>query len=151
MKKLVLTLALGFGMSTALIAQDNVPEQVKSNFSSAYAQATDVEWKQKDDGYWAKFEMNGTDHWVMYNADGTVKKKGHEIAVAELPQAVTAAINKQYANRTIEEAGVVEKDGKTMYKAKLEGDDEDLKVYFNADGTVVKEKDKYKDKKKSGY
>ncbi|OKL38696.1 hypothetical protein [Pontibacter flavimaris] len=56
------------------------------------------------------------------------------------------AISQQYAGRTIEEAKTVEKDGKTMYKTKLDGDGEVLKVNFNADGTVVKEKDK--DKKK---
>jgi hypothetical protein len=148
MKKFVLTLALGFGMSTAVFAQDNVPERVKTSFNNAYAQASDVEWKAKDDSYHAKFEMNGTKHWIMYNADGTIEKQGREIETTELPQAVTNAINQQYANRTIEKAKTVEKDGKTMYMAKLEGDDEDLKVVFNADGSVVKEKDKDKDKKR---
>lgn len=142
MKKVVLLLALGFGISTVTLAQDNVPQQVKSKFESSYAQATDVEWKQKDDGYWVKFEMNNTEHYVAYDANGNVKKHGQEIPVSELPQAVRDAINKQYPNREIEEAGTVEKDGKTMYKAKLEGEPEDLKVIFNADGSVVKEKDK---------
>jgi uncharacterized membrane protein YkoI len=146
MKKLVLTLALGVGMSTALFAQDNVPEQVKSTFNSSYAQATDVEWKEKNGSYYAQFELNNTDHYVVYSADGTVEKSGHEIPVSELPQAVRDAISQQYAGRTIEEAKTVEKDGKTMYKAKLDGDGEDLKVVFNADGTVMQEKDK--DKKK---
>jgi hypothetical protein len=151
MKKLVLTLALGFGMSAAVFAQDNVPERVKSSFNTSYAQASNVEWKSKDDSYHAKFEMNGNKHWIKYNADGTVEKHGREIEVNELPQAVRSAINQQYADRTIEKAKTVEKDGETRYMAKLEGDDEDLKVVFNADGSVEKEKDKDKDKSKSRY
>ncbi len=146
MKKLVFILALGFGVHAGAFAQDDVPANIKSSFSSSYAQATDVEWDQKDDSYHAKFEMNNTDHYVVYKQDGTVEKKGREISPSELPAAVRTAINQQYANRTIEKAGTVEKDGKTMYKAKLDGDDEDLKVIFNADGSVVKEKEK-KDKK----
>jgi hypothetical protein len=149
MKKLVLTLALGFGMSTAVFAQDNVPQHVKNSFNNTYAQANDVEWKAKDDSYHAKFEMNGNKHWIMYNEDGSIEKQGREISTAELPQGVTRAINQQYANRTIEKAKTVEKDGKTMYMAKLEGDDEDLKVVFNADGSVVKEKDKDRDKRRN--
>lgn len=149
MRKLVLTLALGFGISTAVFAQDDVPAQVKSSFESTYAQASDVEWKAKDDSYHAKFDMNNTEHYVEYNADGTIEKRGRKIEVTELPAAVQTAINQQYANRTIEKAKAMEKDGKTMYMAKLEGDDEDLKVVFNADGTVVKEKDKDKSKKKN--
>ncbi|TXK52662.1 hypothetical protein FVR03_00980 [Pontibacter qinzhouensis] len=142
MKKLVFIMALGFGISTAAIAQNDVPEQIKSSFSNSYSQATDVEWDQKDDSYHAKFEVNNQEHYAVYNEDGTLEKKGREIAPSELPQAVRTAIDQQYANRTIEKAGTVEKDGKTMYKAKLDGDDEDLKVIFNADGTVVKEKEK---------
>ncbi|PVY39693.1 PepSY-like domain-containing protein [Pontibacter virosus] len=151
MKKLVLALALGFGMSTAVFAQDNVPEQVKTNFNNSYAQASDVEWEAKDDTYYAKFEMNGNKHWIKFNADGTVKKQGREIEVSELPQAVRNAISQQYANRTIEKAKTVEKDGQTRYMAKLDGDDEDLKVVFNADGSVEKEMDKDKDKNKRKY
>lgn len=149
MKKFVLTLALGFGMSAAVFAQDNVPERVKSTFNSSYAQASDVEWKNKDGAYHAKFEMNGDKHWVVYEGDGSVEKQGREIEVNQLPQAVRSTISQQYANRTIEKAKTVEKDGVTRYMAKLDGDDEDLKVVFNADGSVEKEKDKDKDKRKN--
>jgi hypothetical protein len=45
----------------------------------------------------------------------------------------------------------VEKDGVTRYMAKLDGDDDDLKVVFNADGSVEKEKEKDKDKSKRNY
>ena len=136
-------------MSTAVFAQDNVPERVKTSFNSSYAQASNVEWKAKDDTYSAKFEMNGDKHWIKYNADGTIKKQGREIEVNELPQAVRTAISQQYANRTIEKAKTVEKDGQTKYMAKLDGDDEDLKVVFNADGSVEKEMDKDKNKRKN--
>lgn len=129
-------------MSTALFAQDNVPEQVRNSFNSSFTQATDVEWKEKDDSYYAKFEMNNTEQYVEYNPDGTMEERGREIPVAQLPLPVTNAISQQYANRTIEKAKMVEKDGQTMYKVKLEGDDEDLKVAFDGDGTVVKEKEK---------
>lgn len=149
----MLTLALGFGMSVAVFAQDDVPAVVKSDFESTFSNATNVEWKAKDGSYYAMFEMENHKHYVEYNADGSIEKTGREIEVTELPKPVMDAMNQQYADLPIEKVKTIEKDGKTMYMAKFKGGEEDMKVIFNADGSIVKEKekDKYKNKEKKKY
>ena len=140
MKKSMLILAVVFGISTSVFAQTNVPERVQNSFKKDYANAKGVEWKEKDGMYQAKFEENNTMHWVDYNADGTVKMKGHEIPVTDLPAAVSSAIEKAHPNHTIDKASVVEENGHMMYSARLNGEDEDMKMMYNADGTVAKAK-----------
>lgn len=140
MKKTMFMLAIFFGISSTVFAQTNVPERVKNNFEKEYANAKGVEWKEKNGMYQARFEENNTMHWVDYNADGTVKMKGHEIPVNELPKAVSNAIEKAHPNHTIDKASVVEENGHTMYAARLNGEREDMKMMYNADGTVAKGK-----------
>jgi len=70
-----------------------------------------------------------------------------KIEVAELPAAVTTAITRDHAGATTQEAWVKEKDGKVVYKLKLNVDGEEKKLYSDAEGNWIDKKDK-KDKNK---
>jgi len=67
------------------------------------------------------------------------------IDVSELPEAVTAAIATDFQGATTKEAYVKEKEGKMIYKIKLDVNGVEKKVYADADGNWIKKEDKKKD------
>lgn len=69
------------------------------------------------------------------------------IELWELPEAVSEAISRDYAGATTQEAWVKEKDGKSIYKIKLDVNGNEQKLYADAQGNWI-DKDKMKDKKK---
>ncbi|WP_276365440.1 hypothetical protein [Chryseolinea sp. H1M3-3] len=65
------------------------------------------------------------------------------IATSELPASIQASLQGQdYSGWTVANAHKKEKDGKTMYSVELTKGSETKMVKFDADGNVVKEKDK---------
>lgn len=68
---------------------------------------------------------------------------GQAIAASELPASIQSALQGQdYSGWTVGNAMKKEKDGKTFYAVELSNGAETKKVKFDADGNVVKEKDK---------
>jgi hypothetical protein len=115
MKKLLFALCLLFGAAVAVNAQDSTSTQDQS--SDQYR--TDEMNQDQDD------------------------KDKKEIAVSELPPAVSAQLQSQdYSGWTISKAFKKEKDGETIYAVELKNGDEMKKVKFDAQGNVLKEKEK---------
>ncbi|QED38259.1 hypothetical protein FK178_11285 [Antarcticibacterium arcticum] len=77
----------------------------------------------------------------------TVQDDYSQIEVAELPATVTAAITRDFVGAVTQEAWVKEKDGKVVYKIKLNVNGEEQKLYADAEGNWIDKKDK-KDKNK---
>lgn len=70
-------------------------------------------------------------------------QEGQAIAASELPASIQSALQGQdYSGWTVGNAMKKEKDGKTFYSVELSNGSETKKVKFDADGNVVKEKDK---------
>ena len=68
---------------------------------------------------------------------------GQAIAASELPASIQSALQGQdYSGWSVGNAMKKEKDGKTFYSVELSNGSETKKVKFDADGNVVKEKDK---------
>lgn len=68
-----------------------------------------------------------------------------EIEVSELPAAVTESITRDFVEATTTEAWVKEKDGKSIYKIKLDINGEEKKLYSDAEGNWIDKDDKKKD------
>ncbi len=68
-----------------------------------------------------------------------------KIEVSELPEAVTASITRDFVEATTTEAWVKEKDGKSVYKIKLDLNGEEKKLYADAEGNWIDKEDKKKD------
>lgn len=68
-----------------------------------------------------------------------------KIEVVELPAAVSQAIEKDYAGATAKEVWVKEKEGKKVYKIKLDVNGKEKKVYVDAEGNWIKQDDKKKE------
>jgi thioredoxin-related protein len=146
MKKKLLALLLLTGLTLSVTAQEkekidqkDVPMAVLATFKNEYPEAKDMKWKMKEEKYKVEFEVNGTDHIASFDATGKMLSKGIEIKEAELPAAVTTAIQSGYAGRTIDDAYKVEKDSIIHYLVKLNGNPE-TKILYSADGQVIKDK-----------
>jgi len=121
--------------------EKDVPQSVKATFNSAFANASDVEWKMKEGKYKAKFELNGKEQLAEISSSGELISKGMEISKDQLPAVVTDALRTSYANKEIDEVYKIEKGNETYYKVKLVGET-DKPIMFSADGKVVTEKAK---------
>jgi uncharacterized membrane protein YkoI len=67
------------------------------------------------------------------------------VAASELPAAITASLQGQdYSGWTVSNAYKKEKDGKMIYKVELKNGAETKTVKFDADGNMLKGKDKEK-------
>lgn len=73
-----------------------------------------------------------------------------KVEVTELPNEITAAVDRDYPGAVTQEAYKKEKDGKTVYKLKLLVNGEEQKVYADAEGNWI-EKDEMEDRKIEEY
>ena len=79
--------------------------------------------------------------------DDKTKTEMQPVATADLPAPVTAALQgNDYSGWTVSNAFKKEKDGKTIYKVELTKGSETKTVKLDADGNMMKGKDKEKDK-----
>jgi Putative beta-lactamase-inhibitor-like, PepSY-like len=155
MKKVLIAFLLVTGVSLGVNAQEkdkdvlnpaDVPQAIQDAFKSAYADATDVQWKLKNNMYKAKFKRGETKHLAQYDATGALIAKGMVIPTSEVPAAVTGAVQAANANLSIEEVYKIEKGTEVNYLVKMSGTPE--KVYlYTADGKLVKEEEKVATKK----
>lgn len=68
-----------------------------------------------------------------------------KIELAELPEAVTTAITRDFAEATTQEAWIKEKDEKTVYKIKLDVNGEEKILFADAEGNWIDKEEKKKD------
>lgn len=117
MKKLLFAFSLLFGVAVAANAQD----------STATQEQTQTDQYRTDD----------------MNKDQDDDKDKKEISVSQLPPAVSAQLQTQdYSGWTVSKAWKKEKDGETTYAVELKNGNELKKVKFDAQGNVLKEKEK---------
>jgi uncharacterized membrane protein YkoI len=121
------------------IASSKVPSVVQNTVQAKYASAAKLEWEKKEKLYEAEFTINNTDYSVLIDETGKIVSSKTNILVTDLPAGVTAAITKDYAGYTIDEAEKVEKDGVTYYQVELEAKGKkDREVVFTTAGVSTK-------------
>ncbi len=129
-------------LASAAMAEDagevSVPAVVKDALKKAYPNATRVEWEKKKSGdFEAEFKIGKLQTDVTLNASGEILETDVEIAVSELPAAVRATLEKQFAGQKVKEAEKVQKGGTTLYEVDLSGR---IEVVLGADGAVIEKK-----------
>ncbi len=140
MRYIALTIAVVGLMSCSFlpgdrdIAESEVPSVVRNAFSSEYPNAKDIDWEMKGEDYEVDFEVENVDHSVLLNSSGKIIMQKEDITREDLPEAVMAGINSEFANLKLDGAERVEKDGKTFYQVELDGTFRDKEVIFTADG-----------------
>ncbi|MBS1668940.1 MAG: PepSY-like domain-containing protein [Bacteroidetes bacterium] len=138
MKRLLLLTSIGF--SLGLQAQMKAPSAVSKAFEQRFANAKHVKWgKENAKEYEADFVLNGIKMSANFDLQGNWKETETEIAITQLPVAVSSSVREHYQGSTIEGASKIEKpDGKIIYETDLKWKGKKKEVELYPDGKLVK-------------
>ncbi|MDO1449424.1 PepSY-like domain-containing protein [Rhodocytophaga aerolata] len=126
-----------FGSYGQDIPESQVPSVVKNTFLTSFTATTDVEWEKEKDLYVVEFEINTVDHKAYIDANGKLLKVKADMPVDQLPQAVKAAIEKDYPGYTTDEAESIKQSGVTTYRVEVEKGLVEYKVIYSAEGKLL--------------
>lgn len=116
------------------ISAKDVPKSVMNTFNSAFPDASDVDWEKKGKEYEADFEIQNIDYSARFAANGKLIMQKQDVLVLDIPEAIGAAIQKDYDGYHIDDVEKIEMDGKEYFQVELDGTMRDRKVVFSADG-----------------
>jgi hypothetical protein len=141
MKKIfiVLVAAIATGMS-ASCQGIKVTEAAKKAFAAKFPTATNVKWgKENASEYEAEFKLNDQSISSNFKLDGSWVETETVIATADLPAAVSAAINAKYPGAVYTRTEKIEKPGnKILYEAVIRVNGKRKELEMNPDGSFVK-------------
>ncbi len=139
MKKGIITLSaivLSMNIATAQhLKEAKVPTAVKESVKKQYPTAKVTGWEMEGANYEAEFVINKVETSVLVDASGKIMETESEIAITELPKAVTDYLAKNHKDEKIKEATkIVMADGKVKYETEIKGKD----LLFDESGTLIK-------------
>lgn len=139
MKTLLITAALIFSFSFAFsqkIKETEVPKAVTTSFNTNFSGVKAKSWeKEKDGTYEADFDVNKVENSATFKADGTLVETETEIAISELPKAISDYLAKNYSGKKIKEAAkIVDAEGNLKYEAEIDNKD----LLFDQQGNFIK-------------
>ena len=147
MKKLILTVLLGSGLSFAYaqeakekkepkLTEAEVPAAVKAKFTSLYPGVKAEKWEKENGNYEVKFHDKKTEMSILVDASGALMETETRIEVSALPKSVTDYVAKNKPGKKIKEAAkIVDAKGVMTYEAEVEKMD----MLFDKDGKFIKE------------
>ena len=122
------------------LKMEDVPSNLMTTFSSAYANAKDIEWEKKGNDFKVEFEVNRLDHDIWYDAQGGVIKSKIEISASALPSIITSAVKTKYPDYKIDSVEVLELNGVKSYKVEIEkGWINERKLVIDASGKILRD------------
>lgn len=138
MKKVILMLAATaiVGLANAQkMKESDVPSAVKASFTKEHP-GINAKWsKEKNGDFEANFKDKSGEASINYNATGKAIEHELEIAVNDLPKAVTDYFAKNKPGVKISEASIItDASGKKTYEAEVKG----LDYIFDEKGSFVK-------------
>lgn len=151
MKKITLIVVaglLGGAVHAQKLKDSEVPTAVKQAFAKNFPSAKEVKWS-KEDGteFEAEFKSGATEKSANFDQSGKWVVTETEIKKSDLPQAVQAAVTKEFAGYKMDEIEKVEKpDNVVLYEMELEKNKVTYEVQFDANGKVIKKEVKKEEK-----
>ncbi len=116
-----------------------VPQVVLDAFEFKYPGEKDPDFELDDHGYWeAHFKKDGEKYRADFHADGTWRETENSIKDKEIPKAIQEAIEKEFPDRTIQEAEHVMSATKgEFYDIEFKQKGKNMDVEYREDGTKV--------------
>lgn len=142
MKKLLMLfvcLALVISVSATNQKAEQVPAAAKAGFAAKFPAAQKVKWSVEKPGeFEAEFKLNGVETSALVDAKGNLLEVEAEIKESELPQAVKAAIAKDFAGYKIDEIekAIDAKGAATFEMEAVKGKDK-LEISFDSNGKLL--------------
>lgn len=115
----------------------DVPEEVKSTFSTMFPNASDIEWEMDDDMWEVEFEWNDMEYEACFNPDGSWKETEFELEESELHEMALFILSNDYPDWEIEEVEFVERPDFRGYEVGIEMDEKKMEILFNEGGELV--------------
>lgn len=131
------------------IKVDDLPKPVLDAVKAKYPHAEIEEAeKETEDGetvYEVELEVKEDEEiTVALKPDGTIIEVEKEIAVSELPEAVTRAIKAKYPKAELEEAEQVVRGDHLLYEVEVEiAEDETVEILLDAKGKILEEEEEH--------
>lgn len=139
-KALIVTLISAFFITSCAHDESpdtSVPSVVMNSFQSQFQNASNTEWEAVEKNFEVEFELDGNDHTALINPKGEILKSKQDISMAELPSPVTAYINKEYSDKTIDDVEKITVDGEEYYQIEIERAFGDLKIVLTSRGKTT--------------
>lgn len=113
---------------------------VRTAFDAMFPNASRVEWEKKLGYSVAEFKDDGKEKDAWFQTDGTWILTETEIAVKDIPVAITQSIaGSQYVDWRIEDASYLErKDMESVYVVEVEKGKEEMDLYYSLEGKLLK-------------
>lgn len=131
------------------LKNSDIPAAVKASFTKQFAKATKVEWSLEKEGeYEAEFKLDKSEMSANFDEKGTLLETETEIKESELPQAIKAAIAKDFTGYKLKEISKVESNNIESYEIEAELNHVTWELIFDNKGKLIKkeqEKDEDKD------
>jgi hypothetical protein len=129
MKRFILTLTVLLSlisMSSFAAGDDKVSAVVLESFKSSFKDATEVEWKAKENLYQAQFTLNGQYISAYYDAEGKMIAMTRNISTIQLPIGLQTSLRSEADGYWISDLFEVSNEDGTSYYVTLENADTKL-------------------------
>ena len=147
MKTSILIVSL-FVCSLVVSAQKTPPAVVTKAFAEKFKSAEKVKWDMEDAKEWeAEFVMNGKEASASYDLSGKWLETETEVKVAELPAAVKASLDKEYAGAKIGECSTIDSPDFSGYEMSVKFKGKEYEVKATKDGKLTAKEEKEEDEK----
>ena len=127
------------------IPQSKVPSEVVNSFQTSFPDASHFEWKQDGDNYKVEFEhgvfMLSNDHDVLFDKTGKIIKHKEEITTSDLPKILLTKIKTDFSEYKIDGTKRITENARISYEVELKKHKSDLKVTFDENGNVLRQKE----------
>jgi len=116
-----------------------VPESVKKSFAKEFSAANKAEWGiEKSGEYEVEFTMDKAEMSALFDEAGALIEVETEIEKSELPEAVNAALAKDFGSYKTGEIEKNDSKGTITYEMEVKKDKEMFELVFDANGTLLK-------------
>lgn len=131
-------LAALFNFSSSIpVEAEKVTREVRTAFQGKFAAATEVNWKQNGEFFFATFLMDNKAFTVAYIEDGNFVAISRMLTLQQLPIAAAEALKNRFEGYGIPvRVTEISMEGSTNYYLKVEGKTRVLLVKCNPDGYI---------------
>jgi hypothetical protein len=144
---------LGFMLTVSAQTQkkEEIPTSAKTAFAAKFPKAQKVKWSVEKPGeFEAEFTLNGIESAALYDANGLLIETETEIKENALPQAVLAAMAKDFTGYKIDEIErVVDSKDKVTYEMVAKKGKIEYELIFLSNGMLFKKEEKKKEGKEA--
>jgi len=139
---LVVTIAAFFSLNACSQSGKEVPVNVKSAFSQKFPGASKVKWGKENENEWeAEFKMDGRKYSANFNNNGSWMETEYAVTKKEIPDAVKASLEKEFAGYKIEESEISETAEGKVYEFAIENGKSEMEVSVDEAGKIIKQQE----------